>query len=255
MPEIGWFSSTREEDAGRRGRCPKAVVSLTRPYACGHSRRPSASGGKRPARAPQGPHVDENLPIPGRSPLLFCHEGSRGRLRGRARINDPTAPRRRKRAVDQAIESSHHTQSERHIGSHRPASLSTRQTMVLQSHLSKLLCFRYASTMTKFEYIYKIAADNHGLITSAQAREAEITNNELVQYAKRGRIAKVGHGIYQLEQWVPDPSDTYAWTVMPVGPDTLLYGESVIALPDLTPTNPTRTFVAALRRTRRTSKA
>ena len=48
-----------------------------------------------------------------------------GRLRGRARISEPTAPRRRKRAVDQAIESSHHTQSERHIGSHRPASLST----------------------------------------------------------------------------------------------------------------------------------
>ena len=109
--------------------------------------------------------------------------------------------------------------------------------------------------MTKFEYIYKIAADNHGLITSAQAREAEISNNELVQYAKRGRIAKVGHGIYQLEQWVPDPSDTYAWAVMPVEHDALLYGESVIALPDLTPTNPTRTFVAALRRTRRTSKA
>ena len=51
--------------------------------------------------------------------------------------------------------------------------------------------------MTKFEYIYEIAADNHGLITSAQAREAGISNNELVQYAKRGRIAKVGHGIYQ----------------------------------------------------------
>ena len=35
--------------------------------------------------------------------------------------------------------------------------------------------------MTKYEDIFDIAADNHGLITSAQAREAGITNNELVQ--------------------------------------------------------------------------
>lgn len=32
--------------------------------------------------------------------------------------------------------------------------------------------------MTKYEDIFDIAADNHGLITSAQAREAGITNNE-----------------------------------------------------------------------------
>ena len=136
-------------------------------------------------------------------PCFSATKARGGRLRGRAHISEPTAPRRRKRAVDQAIESSHHTQSERHIGSHRPASLSTRQTIVLQSHLSKLLCFRYASAMTKFEYVYEIAADNHGLITSAQAREAGIRNNELVQYAKRGRIAKVGHGSTSLNSGYP----------------------------------------------------
>ena len=54
--------------------------------------------------------------------------------------------------------------------------------------------------MSKFENIYEILTDNHGLITSARAREVEISSNELVRYAKRGRIAKVGHGLYQLEQ-------------------------------------------------------
>ena len=105
--------------------------------------------------------------------------------------------------------------------------------------------------MTKFVYIYEFAANNHGLITSAQTREAGISNNELVQYAKRGRIAKVGHGIFQLEQWVPDPSDTYAWAVISVGPDALLYGESVITMFGLAPTNPTRMFAATPRRTQR----
>ena len=105
--------------------------------------------------------------------------------------------------------------------------------------------------MTKYEDIFDIAADNHGLITSAQAREAGITNNELVQYAKRGRVTKVGHGLYQLTQWVPVQNDTYAWAVMSVGPSAVLYGESVIAMLGLAPTNPTRTFVATPRRCRR----
>ena len=89
--------------------------------------------------------------------------------------------------------------------------------------------------MTKYEDIFDIAADNHGLITSAQAREAGITNNELVQYAKRGRVTKVGHGLYQLTQWIPEQNDAYAWAVMSVGPDAVLYGESVINSPPLPP--------------------
>ena len=78
--------------------------------------------------------------------------------------------------------------------------------------------------MTKYEDIFDIAADNHGLITSAQAREAGITNNELVQYAKRGRVTKVGHGLYKLTQWVPEQNDAYAWAVMSVGPSAVRRG-------------------------------
>ena len=48
-----------------------------------------------------------------------------------------------------------------------------------------------------------------------------------------------------------EPSDTYAWAVMSVGPDALLYGESVIAMLGLALINPTRMFVATPRRTRR----
>lgn len=48
-----------------------------------------------------------------------------------------------------------------------------------------------------------------------------------------------------------EPSDTYAWAVMSVGPDALLYGESVNAMLGLAPINPTRMFVATPRRARR----
>lgn len=105
--------------------------------------------------------------------------------------------------------------------------------------------------MTKFNDIYENAADNHGLITSAQARELGITNNELVQYARRGRIRKVGHGLYQLVQWVPETNDIYAWAVAMVGPDAVLSGESVIAMLDLAPTNPERIYVATPKRIRK----
>ncbi len=117
--------------------------------------------------------------------------------------------------------------------------------------MSKVLCFSYTSAMTKFDDIYEIAADNHGLITSAQARRVGVTNNELVQYAKRGRVLRVGQGLYQLARWVPEPNDAYAWAVAMVGPEALLFGESVIAMLGLAPTNPNRFFVATPRRTRR----
>ena len=35
-----------------------------------------------------------------------------------------------------------------------------------------------------------------------------------------------------------ESSDTYAWAVMSVGPDALLFGESIIAMLGLAPTNP-----------------
>ena len=38
--------------------------------------------------------------------------------------------------------------------------------------LSNVLCFRYTPAMTKYEDIFDIAADNHGLITSAQAQRS-----------------------------------------------------------------------------------
>lgn len=105
--------------------------------------------------------------------------------------------------------------------------------------------------MTKFDDIYEAAADNHGLITSAQAKELGVSNNELVQYARRGRVEKVGHGLYRLVRWVPEDNDPYAWAVATVGPDAVLCGESVIAMLALAPTNPSHMFVATPRRVRK----
>ena len=105
--------------------------------------------------------------------------------------------------------------------------------------------------MTKFDDIYEIAADNFGLITSTEAREAGVSNNELVQYAKRGRIERVGQGVYRLVQRVPEPNDAYALAVALVGPGAYLYGEAVLGLLGLCPTNPAYLHVATPNRVRR----
>ena len=105
--------------------------------------------------------------------------------------------------------------------------------------------------MTKFDDIYEEAVDSHGLITSARAAELGVTNNELVQYARRGRLERVGHGLYRLARRVPEDNDPYALAVALAGPGAYLFGESVIAMLGLAPTNPSRLHVAVPGRIRR----
>lgn len=105
--------------------------------------------------------------------------------------------------------------------------------------------------MSKFDDIYEVAADNHGLITSSEARAIGVTNNELVQYACRGSLVRVGQGVYQLSRHIPTEIDPFALAVALVGEDSYLYGEAVIALLGLAPTKPGRMRVATTRRVRR----
>lgn len=106
--------------------------------------------------------------------------------------------------------------------------------------------------MTKFdEIIYEIAADNYGLITSAEAREAGVSNMELVQYAKRGRLERIGQGLYRLAQRIPEANDPYAVAVALVGPGAYLYGEGVLGMLGLCPTNPAYVPIATTHRIRR----
>ena len=73
LPEIGWFSSTRAEKAGRRDLCSKAMTPLTWPYAC---RLFTAAKCEEREAPSEEPSVDENHPISGRSPQFFCHGSS-----------------------------------------------------------------------------------------------------------------------------------------------------------------------------------
>ncbi len=104
--------------------------------------------------------------------------------------------------------------------------------------------------MTKIDDIYD-AADDYGLITSAQARALGVSDDEVVQYAARGRLVRMARGVYRVPVWPYQEHAPYAVAVQAAGEGAYLYGESVVSLLGLCPTDPRFIWVATPRRTRR----
>lgn len=109
----------------------------------------------------------------------------------------------------------------------------------------------YSSAMTYYDDIYEVAVDNHYLITTEDAAEIGVPPIELAKLAHRGKLVNLSRGLYQLARWVPDDAYPYAVAAARLGKDAYLYGETVIALLNLAPTNPTYMYVATPGRTRR----
>ena len=105
--------------------------------------------------------------------------------------------------------------------------------------------------MTYYDDIYEHAVDEYYLVTSAEARELGVPAIELVKLADRGRLERIGQGLYRLARNVPSKYDPYATAVKRIGGKARLYGESVIAMLELAPTNPARMFVATPERVRK----
>lgn len=105
--------------------------------------------------------------------------------------------------------------------------------------------------MSIYEDIYETAADNYGIITREQAAALGVSDKELSRLALDGRLTRVGHGVYRIKHHVPGPFDPYAESVAVVGPGAYLYGESVLAMFSLCPTNPAKMYVGTPRRVRR----
>jgi len=105
--------------------------------------------------------------------------------------------------------------------------------------------------MSNYNIIYEHAADNYGLITSAEAKTLGIQNVELVKLAHRGRLQRVGYGVYRILHYIPTPYDKYAEAIALVGNDAAIYGESVLAMYGLALVNPMVIHVATKIRNRK----
>ena len=105
--------------------------------------------------------------------------------------------------------------------------------------------------MKHIEVIYEIAAENNGIVTSAQAREAGVERSEMARWCRAGKIERLGHGAYITSWHLETRVDSFAQAVAVCGPKARLFGESVIALLELAPTDPSRVYVAVPKRTAR----
>lgn len=116
--------------------------------------------------------------------------------------------------------------------------------------MPKVVHIRYTIAMTITDKIYD-AVDDFGLITSAEAKEIGVSNAELVQQARRGKLVRVARGVYRMPVWPYQEAAPYAIAVKSAGSGARLFGESVVALLRLAPTDPGRMWVASPRRARR----
>jgi predicted transcriptional regulator of viral defense system len=105
--------------------------------------------------------------------------------------------------------------------------------------------------MKNYDVIYEYAADNYGLITSSEAKILGIPNIELVKLAHRGRLHRLGHGVYRVAQYIPTLYDKYAQAVALVGIGAMIYGESVLAMHGLALVNPAVIYIATQSRIRK----
>ena len=105
--------------------------------------------------------------------------------------------------------------------------------------------------MSKYEEIYEVAADNYGLVTRGEAARMGVSDKELSRLAADGRLIRIGHGVYRIKHHVPGNLDPYAESVALAGPGASLYGEPVLAMFALCPTNPAKMFIGTPRRIRR----
>lgn len=104
--------------------------------------------------------------------------------------------------------------------------------------------------MPIIEDIYE-NVDDFGLITSSEAKMLGVPNTELVQQARRGKLVRVGRGVYRVAVWPYQEQAPYAIAVKAAGENAYLYGESVLALLGLVPTDPRRIWIASPDRVRR----
>lgn len=105
--------------------------------------------------------------------------------------------------------------------------------------------------MCQYDEICERAIGNYGLITTAEAEGIGVARKDIVEWVKLGRLERLGRGVYRIAHYVPTEYDRYAEAVALVGGESMLWGESVLAMHNLALVNPLNVSVAAKRRVRK----
>jgi len=103
--------------------------------------------------------------------------------------------------------------------------------------------------MTLTRRLLPYAAEQHGLITTADAREAGVTAMALVMAARRGTIERVDWGIYRIPELGGDPLARLQEALLRL-PGAVLTEDTALELWELADMNPRRIRVALPRKVR-----
>ena len=88
--------------------------------------------------------------------------------------------------------------------------------------------------------LWEVALDQHGYVTSADARELGINVVELGKLSSRGQIERVGYGIYRFDKLPTTPLDPYILAVLWAGGRGVLSHDTAIELYEFAEVNPDR---------------
>lgn len=81
--------------------------------------------------------------------------------------------------------------------------------------------------------LYRIAEQQSGYFTAAQAAQAGFGGNLLVYHTKRGQFRRVARGVYRLAQFPSSPFEDLFVAWLRAGPNSVVSHESALALYDL----------------------
>lgn len=105
--------------------------------------------------------------------------------------------------------------------------------------------------MKHYRRILDLALERHGYFTALEARQSGVRSCELVRWVKSQRLENPARGVYRVSDYPPSTIDPYILAVLSVGKGAVLYGESVLGVLNLAPTNPSRIYVASPMQLRR----
>ena len=105
--------------------------------------------------------------------------------------------------------------------------------------------------MTKYRRtLWEFALDNHGFVTTDDARSLGVPAVELRKIAARGGLHHVAYGVYRFDDAPNSRFDEYHEAVLRVGEGAHLTHDAVLALHELALVNPRRVRVGLGRRSK-----
>jgi len=94
----------------------------------------------------------------------------------------------------------------------------------------------------------ELANENHGFITTEDARALDIDPINLVRMAERGQLERRGHGLYRFPLTLPGPLDAYMEAALwPRGAEGVVSHASALELYELSDVNPRQIHVTVPR--------